>query len=454
VLRPALALIILSFATLAHAQQSPTRTWNDDSRDIGVTPAATLLLPYFEVDFQSPPASALTTLFTVVNTSPLPQIAKVTLWTDWAYPVLTFSSYMTGYGVTSVNLRDIFAGGLLIAELERRRIEGPVQNPNILPGATLGCSGQPSLTISQRDNLQRAFTTGITNACGGSHVGGAHPNAIGYATIDVVASCSSTMPTDPAYYTTEILFDNVLIGDWELVDPNGASGNNAGGNPLVHLRAVPEGGPAGSNIPTNLPYTFYDRYTTAGGIYARTVDRRQPLPSTFAARWIQGGATGFNTDFLIWREGYTGAGAGCANYAASKAQPLTELVRFDEHENASSIAPLPFGPYQPLSPLPVTSETPTSSSGFPGLTSSGDVAGWFFINASNGGSPAYSTAPGRDFRSGSTTLVGARQNQGWITIRMTAQGRFSVMFDAASLGNGCSKTQPYTPIGPLPNANP
>jgi len=61
------------------------------------------------------------------------------------------------------------------------------------------------------------------------------------------------------------------------------TGNYAGGNPMVHLRAVPEGGPPGAlggvAVATNLPFTFYDRYTTG---FARTIDRRQPLPSVFA----------------------------------------------------------------------------------------------------------------------------------------------------------------------------
>jgi len=116
-------------------------------------------------------------------------------------------------------------------------------------------------------------------------------------TIDVAATCGTTLPFDPAYFSTEILFDNVLIGDYQQINPNPATGNYAGGNPLVHIRAVPEGGLAGQPaVLTNLPYTFYDRYTPAA---ARTFDRRQPLPSVFAARYIQGGTGAFNTNFKI-----------------------------------------------------------------------------------------------------------------------------------------------------------
>ena len=61
----------------AGVASGPTTTNNDDSCDIGVAPAATLLLPYFEVDFGSPQTTARQTLFTITNVSAFPQIAHV-----------------------------------------------------------------------------------------------------------------------------------------------------------------------------------------------------------------------------------------------------------------------------------------------------------------------------------------------------------------------------------------
>src|SRR5687767_12692471 len=69
----------------------PATIDNDASCDISLLPAATLLLPYFEVDITSPFATNENTIFTVTNTSQVPQIARVTLWTDFAYPVFTFN---------------------------------------------------------------------------------------------------------------------------------------------------------------------------------------------------------------------------------------------------------------------------------------------------------------------------------------------------------------------------
>src|SRR6476469_558383 len=90
----------------------PTTTNNDDSCDIGVAPAATLLLPYFEVDYTN---RTQDTLFTITNTSRYPQIAHVTVWTDWSFPVLDFNIFLTGYDVQGINLFDIIVRDIIVA---------------------------------------------------------------------------------------------------------------------------------------------------------------------------------------------------------------------------------------------------------------------------------------------------------------------------------------------------
>src|SRR5688572_14487267 len=78
---------------------NPTTTNNDDSCDIGVYPAATLLLPIFDVDLAAAAGAGETTLFTITNVSSAPQIAHVTVWTDWSFPILDFNIFLTGYDV-------------------------------------------------------------------------------------------------------------------------------------------------------------------------------------------------------------------------------------------------------------------------------------------------------------------------------------------------------------------
>src|SRR5512138_869711 len=77
---------------------APHTTNNDDSCDIGVAPAATLLLPFFQVDLGTA-GTGRTTIFSVTNVSPYAQIAHVTVWTDWSFPVLDFNLFLTGYDV-------------------------------------------------------------------------------------------------------------------------------------------------------------------------------------------------------------------------------------------------------------------------------------------------------------------------------------------------------------------
>lgn len=460
------AVIAVLLLALPLAAQT---TNNDDSCDIGVTPAATLLIPYFEVAFQDEPAKALTTIFTVTNTSAKPQIARATIWTDWAYPVLTFDMVLTGYGVAGVNLRDVIANGRLPAR--NVPTPGPLSAPNTanLNHATsmpIDCSERPeAVSPAMLADLKTALTTGRRvgpDGCTGSaRVGSNHgTNAIGYVTIDVVATCSSILPTNPQYFLAELLFDNVLIGDWMMISPDARIGNYAGGNPMVHIRAVPEGGPAGTVVPTNLPYTFYDRLTnTMPSHIPRTVDRRQPLPVTFVARYIEGGTTDFQTRFTIWREALTGADATCAQYATNAQKGFVEIIRFDEHENSTVY----FSGIQICTPLPrmdyllPTQSLSTSNGIFPRLNSPlGDIAGWMFLNLSNGGAPSYSAAAGRDFKTGAAVATTcSRHNQNWVTTTMYAEGRYSVMADAVALANGCSRAPlAYVEIGPGANITP
>jgi hypothetical protein len=468
--------MLLLLAAPAFAVPPAANNNNDDTCDVKVGPAATLLLPYFEVDVSG--NSGRTTLFTVTNVARYPQIARVTLWTDRAYPVLTFNLYLTGYDVQAINLADVLKPGIVASTTGT----SSTTTPGSLSSGTssnlrtpLDCAVLPglipaSIIAAVRNALRLGtFTPEGSAAC--TTVGNVHANAIGYATIDVVASCSARSPADPLYYTNDLLFDNILIGDYQLLGP-GPSGTivnafDGGGNPMVHIRAVPEGGGAGVNVPTGLPYTFYDRYTPAT---ARTIDRRQPLPSTFAARFIQGGTGAFATNLNIWREG-VGSGS-CSDAVKSATMLVSESVRFDEHENPFTISngfpcSILCGPPTPT--LPATSAANSAdSSVFPAIQGA-DVGGWLYLNLNNGGSTTYSVThdvggqPGpTNLRSnlapiGSTTTIGPRPSQNWVTITMfgnVGANRLTTEFDAASLGNGCSPASFITTANAGSNAPP
>jgi hypothetical protein len=448
---------------------------NDATCDIKVGPAATLLLPYFEVDLRN---GDQTTLFTITNVSRYSQIAHVTLWTDWGFPVLTFNLFLAGYDVQSINLKDILVRGIVasaigtgpttaqspLGALTSPANGGPgYANPNF--ASPINCAGQPgTLNPALTSAVGSGLTTGVYNpgpsaACPNA-IGGTHAHATGYATIDVVGSCTTRLPTDPLYYTADLLFDNVLIGDYQQLGPHpegtSSAAFDAAGNPMVHIRAVPEGGGAGSNVVTELPYTFYDRYTPSTN---RLQDRRQPLPSTFAARFIEQGfgpSASFATNYTIWREGF-GHGACGASLAESGNMLVNEIVRFDEHDNPNVFQPCATGncPQPPVPILPATSSSSTTSSVFPRLASA-DGGGWMYLNLNNGGSTGYSvttravngiqtviTGPGSTSilaPRGSLT-VGPRPSQNWVTITMFGDlgtKHLVAEFDAASLDNGCT----------------
>src|SRR5262249_1443859 len=241
-----------------------------------------------------------TTLFTITNTSRFPQIAHVTLWTDWSYPVLDFNIFLTGYDVQGINLFDVIvrgiiapapsgAGGTSITTVPGTATGVPsgatpsnnTSNPNFfLGGGTAdvrtSCNGLPGF-IDQglAAAVKSALTVGLYSSavfsCGSSRIGSdTGTRAKGYVTVDVASYCSQQLPTDTLYYTggsASILFDNTLIGDYQQIGPtpagSGAAASfDAGGNPMVHIRAIPEGGLSGISggvpVPTNLPFTFYD----------------------------------------------------------------------------------------------------------------------------------------------------------------------------------------------------
>lgn len=435
---PILLLLVAMPLAAGTFRTSPVTTNNDDTCDIGLYPAATLLLPFFEVDITNPKGD--TTIFTVTNTGPEPQAARVTLWTDRAYPVISFNLYLTGYDVVKVNLYDVIARGLIASE-EMGLETSPLGRLSAADNRALReetCNSVvTSLPPQFVERMKSAFTLGripqLGSLEGCVNGGGAHANAIGYATVDVVAACTASLPIDRNYFTHEIRFDNVLMGDYVQVH---ADNKFAQASPMVHIRAIGEGGDLGSRKKTRLPRTFYSHLQQSE--VNRTADARQPLPSVFAARWIQGSDVQFETFFKIWREAAaTPPDATCRQYVDG-AWMQFEAVRFDEDENPETFETCPTcgaPPYAPLMLLPATSLTSVADSAVFPDNPTDAVAGWMYVNL-------------HDPRSTVAT-------QGWVTSSMRSEGRFSVDADATALGNGCSAPVAAVEsggiIGPAPN---
>src|SRR5688572_18776737 len=251
-------------------------------------PAATLLLPYFEVDLNS--TNGITTLFSINNASAAAALAHVTVWTDLSVPVLDFDVYLTGYDVQTINMRDILNGilprtadfdsdpdadGAGAAGISNN---GPdtgtvLGNPQdvafpAIPAGTGPCGG-PYGTLSNAfvtGHLQPALTGGDSTIsdCVGVNYG--DNIARGYVTVDTVTVCNLDFPSSPGYFTGVADFRNILWGDYFYVDP---TGNFAQGETLVHIEAcIPGNGFRGEGPGNGAGYcpfgfgdfTFYSRW--------------------------------------------------------------------------------------------------------------------------------------------------------------------------------------------------
>ncbi|HEV7238040.1 MAG TPA: hypothetical protein VGQ36_02290 [Thermoanaerobaculia bacterium] len=406
-------LLALTFAWTASA----ATTHNDDSCDIAVLPAATLLLPYFEVDLDD--RNGETTIFTITNASHLDAIALVTLWTDRAFPVINFNVYLTGYDVQALNLFDIIERGIIAPDAGTGTAitkRGTFSDAN--PSLDLtACDRLPGvLDNAYVARMQSAFTEGTVSDLGAlkgcAGIGNEHDNAVGYATIDVVASCTTNQATDPAYWTSDIRYDNVLLGDYQQIN---SRENFAQGGPLVHIRAIPEGGTPADRRASPITHdagfarTFYARYQSP---LSPKLDGRQPLPSQFAVRWIQGGTGWFQTSLKVWREARVGIDASCDDYAADENLAVHEIVTFDESENA-------VGSGNQSIELSATSRTNVGDAQIYPQLANGAISGWVYLNLD--------LARNDDVAS-----------QSWVISSMRAEGRYSADIDAIALGNGCS----------------
>jgi uncharacterized repeat protein (TIGR01451 family) len=261
---------------------------NSDRCRIDRTPAATLLMPYFEVDAST--AARHNTILTVLNTSPSQKLAHVTVWTDWAVPVLTFDLRLDAFDVQELDLRKILVEGKL-----------PKTPGAVDPAANCGGNAlqRPTLPKARLDRLRLQFTgRQVKNECWAS------PKTdrfmlTGYVTIDASNRCGGATPADAGYFVAGghgfASNDNALVGEFAI---RGPKSDQTAVEPAVHLRADGH---------FNGHYTFYGRYVGGSGI-----DERQPLPSRFGVL-RPAGENGLES-VIVWRDTKSAAktGGSCA----------------------------------------------------------------------------------------------------------------------------------------------
>ncbi len=379
---------------------------------IRTAPAATLLLPYWEVDLDNP-TNGRTTLFSVTNTDATPHLARVTLWTDWGIPTLSFDIYLTGNAVQTFNMRDLLNGNLPTT--------GPVTD-NRGYGSEKWFTGCPGSQSNLQDLATLKLTSDQIAALQAEHLGdpatlGSASNmcaafpateaglAVGYATVDVESECALGTVPSPAssgYFVDGgkgvATDDNVLVGDYYLVDP---ANNAAQGEILTAVHADPATFTGGVD-------TFYSRLVGGSG-----ADNREPLPSHYTSRYLAGGAFDGGTSLTVWRGLPSGAGTvpiACTTNQQPSWAPLADssFTSFDEDGSGSS----------PTTITAMTGATQRDTVGGSSIPTNG-AFGRFTLDVGDGGTSNAATT--------STT------DESMVTSMFTALGRYSVGMSGSPL---------------------
>jgi hypothetical protein len=413
---------------------------------VDAVPAATLLLPYFEVDLDS--TAGVTTIFEINNATAAPVVAHVVVWSDLSLPVLDFNVYLTGYDIQPINMRDVL-------DLILPRTAGPATDPDqpdlgltdtvsnngpfSLPEVNFPLCDQQlpypttSISVPISNDVKNALTGNPVAGRDGLCFGVNHGDNIarGYVTVDNVDRCSLQFPGDPNYFVNGgagvALNDNVLWGNFYFVDP---TNNFAQGDTMVHIEA--DG--LNPETATDGQYTFYGRYTD---VPWDASDNREPLVSTFAARYLQNAAFTGGTDFICWRDskhdqqqdlapqqGFVCGGPNDPPFPFPMGQE--SIIIFDEKENPDIPEQIQISP-QPeqgeVTPCPW--ETQRVTVGGPTLPVPFS-SGWIYLNLNVG-----DTASGQP-------LEDPFSSQNWVGVIASAEGRFSVGFQAIALDSTCN----------------
>lgn len=356
-------------AVFAFANSASAVTCTSDQH-----PAATLLVPYFQVSYDdsgnlvSTGVGARDTIVTIANASSAPMIAHVSVFDRNSSFLLDFNVALTGFDVQAMRVSDILAGNLPSAGAT---VGGGVcqkEGGGVYPSGFLrvnppspatpldnsrAISDYPSPAFSTAFSQTQLITPLRTNCNGGTDA-----LAVGYMTIDMANYCNLSNPSDPAYWQNNAAgMENNLFG--EVIFTSGL-GLPTYGLSTINLEADSAFGLAAQSTATPVR-TFYARYwndggnggitgTTTGGPTCANCgsgnpttdlnmsspwnigygDMREPLGLRYGARWFNlldaTGGSILTSNFQVWRGPYDGA-------TCAVPGPTVVLTFFDEDEN-------------------------------------------------------------------------------------------------------------------------
>jgi hypothetical protein len=401
-------------AVFAVASSASAVTCTIDQR-----PAASLLVPYFQVSYDadgnlvSTGPGARDTIVTIANASAAPMIAHVNVYDRFSQLVLDFNVALTGFDVQAMRVSDVIGG--------------------ILPNTPLDFDGEPLGDVCQRaggevypdpDGFLRVFpqfpATVLDNTLATTQYdqvffsvaeqlridcfGDLDFLAIGYMTIDHANYCNLSNPQEPAYYYNNALGnENNMFG--EIVFTSG-EGLPTYALSTVNIEADTVIGQIAQSDPLPIR-TFYARYwellpypadncpncgsgdpetdlslsspwnIPGGGQFAGIGDGREPLGLKWAARWFDLGLT-ITSTFRAWRSSVLGGDDPDCDFL----EPQMASTFFDEDEQTTTtgVCPSPCQQEQFNFPLETQQQSILFFIGaFPGAT-----AGWVTFDFGTG----------------------------------------------------------------------
>lgn len=305
-------------------------------------PGATLLLPYFEVDYLAQSARR-DTLVRIHNATAAPTLMHFTTWSQWAQPIIDVDFFLTGYDVVTFNLEDYFHGNIMITADRGTDFLDQISPHGSFPewdGNFPTCANffpffiNPVIRGANLERVQKGLTGKPISSLGNKCLGPDHGDNVGrgYATFDVVSSCSTAFSFDVGYFVDGgagiATNQNRIFGDWQIVDPGRGI---AYGGPLVAIEAD-AAFTAGS---TSTGYTFYG---TSGSLGA---DNREPLGGVYSFRYAAAASAGdpfTATELIVWRDttaqSFATFGLPCSSTPDWAPLQEGQVLCFDEQENA------------------------------------------------------------------------------------------------------------------------
>jgi hypothetical protein len=402
-------------------------------------PAATLLVPYFEVSVDPTGAilgegdNARDTLVTICNASSAPMIAHATVWNERTELVLDFDIALTGFDCQSMSMARVVTGFLPSTPITTSHVvaaapgDGDACQRNAAALSGVGSGRYIRIrpantdTATEADNilattkypvpawqpgssffwevLDSLDETDDSVACDGIDQEIEGPIR-GYVSFDHVNYCNLAAPGFPTYYTRDAIGqENNLFG--EVIFTAGGGLPTMGGS-TVNIEADPSLAGTASSDPR--VRTFYARWVPAadtpcfggncalfaaalpggGGVWNQSIgDQREPLGLRYAARWFD--TAGVTSFFNVWR-GSAGALSdllGSPQGDCDDIEPTVTLTFYDEDENTVTSGVCPSPCRQPTFNFPLeTQRRPITAFQHPQWP-----AGWVSMSFFNSGGP-------------------------------------------------------------------